>query len=214
MNAAILEAHNVACVRGDQVLFQEINCSVQAGEALRVTGVNGSGKTSLLRIMCGLTAPTEGSVLWGGVSIQKVRDEFHRDLLYLGHAHGMKDDLLSWENIVMSAGLSGRPVDRRQVCQVLEQAGLEAVIDLPARVLSQGQRKRVALARLRLEQNVALWILDEPFSALDQVAVTDLVQVLNQHVARGGRVVYTTHQDVLLSASRTMVVNLDREAVC
>jgi len=143
-----------------------------------------------------------------------VREEFGSQLIYLGHANGVKDDLVAWENVVIASTLSGSPVSRDQAYDALEALGLARAADLPTRVLSQGQRKRVALARLWLGMHKPLWILDEPFTALDQNAVKELSGTLNKHLAQGGMVIYTTHQEINLSAQRLLHLDLSRDAPC
>jgi heme exporter protein A len=209
-----LHAHQLACVRGDRPLFDAINFEINPGDALRVVGTNGSGKTSLLRILCGLSIPAAGEVRWQGRSIRTLREEFCRKLIYLGHANGVKDDLLAWENVVVASTLSGNPVNRDDACNALEQLGLAQAAYLPTRSLSQGQRKRVALARLRLGMAMPLWILDEPFTALDQNAVKELCGTLNTHLAQGGIVIYTTHQEIDLTARHNLCLDLNKAALC
>jgi heme exporter protein A len=209
-----LQAHQLTCVRGERRLFRRVDVEISAGEALWVSGANGSGKTSLLRILCGLTQPAEGEVRWQGRSIRASREEFCRNLVYLGHANGVKDDLLAWENIVVASSLSGKPVTQGDAVQALKQLGLGRAVSLPTRVLSQGQRKRVALARLQLSTAIPLWILDEPFAALDQNSVTGLCGTINHHLASGGMVIYTTHQEVGITAQRVRRLDLSPGAAC
>jgi heme exporter protein A len=209
-----LHAHQLACVRGERELFNGINFEINPGDALRVVGTNGSGKTSLLRMLCGLAVPAEGEVRWQGRSIRTLREEFCRKLIYLGHANGVKDDLLAWENVVVASTLAGNPVDRVDACDALEQLGLAQAAYLPTRALSQGQRKRVALARLRLGMSMPLWILDEPFTALDQNAVNELCGTLNTHLLQGGMVIYTTHQEIDLAARSSLCLDLNKAALC
>jgi heme exporter protein A len=209
-----LQASQLACTRGERQLFRDLNFEVKGGDALWVAGTNGSGKTSLLRMLSGLSMPAEGVVKWDGENIRTARDEFNSKLAYIGHASGVKDDLLAWESIVIASTLAGKPVSRNDACKALEQMGLAQVVELPVRVLSQGQRKRVALARLQLAATSPLWILDEPFTALDQRAIADLCSILNHHLANGGMIIYTTHQEVALTASRTMRLDLDVNQLC
>lgn len=208
------QAHQLSCMRGDLQLFSGVSFDLQPGDAMRVAGTNGSGKTSLLRMLAGLSMPTEGEVRWDGKNIRRQRDEFCSRLIYLGHANGVKDDLVAWENLVVASTLSGRQVSRDAAYAALEQLGLGRAADLPTRVLSQGQRKRVALARLSLDLSAALWILDEPFTALDQSAVAALCGTVNAHLERGGMVIYTTHQEIELSARRALCLNLNQVAAC
>ncbi len=209
-----LHACQLACTRGERQLFNDINFEIHPGEALHVAGTNGSGKTSLLRMLCGLSFPAAGEVRWSGRNIRSVREEFASQLLYLGHANGVKDDLTAWENVMVAATLSGNRVTRDDACRALEQLGLARAVNLPTRALSQGQRKRVALARLRLGMAAPLWILDEPFTALDQSAVTELRGTLNHHLAHGGMVIYTTHQEIDLTPRRMLHLDLSRDSAC
>jgi heme exporter protein A len=209
-----LQAFELVCTRGDRQLFNNVNFEIHPGEALRVAGTNGSGKTSLLRMLCGLASPAAGEVQWSGRNIRSVREEFASQLLYLGHANGVKDDLTAWENVMVAATLSGNRVTRADAYQALDQLGLGRAADLPTRALSQGQRKRVALARLPLGTAAPLWILDEPFTALDHKAVTELCGTLNHHLAHGGMVVYTTHQEIELIARRAQLLDLNQASTC
>ena len=209
-----LQAYQLACTRGERQLFKDVSFDINPGDAMRVAGTNGSGKTSLLRMLCGLAFPAAGEVRWNGRNIRAAREEFGSQLVYLGHANGVKDDLVAWENLVIASTLSGHPCGRDEACAALNQLGLARAADLPTRALSQGQRKRVALARLRLGMKTPLWILDEPFTALDHHAVTELRATLNQHLAQGGMVIYTTHQEIELSAERLLIVDLSRDAAC
>jgi heme exporter protein A len=209
-----LRADQLTCVRGERQLFSDIGFEINPGEAVRVVGTNGSGKTSLLRMLCGLAQPAAGEVRWHGNNIRALREEYCRNLIYLGHASGVKDDLLAWENIVVASALSGKPVDHACASHALDQLGLGRAAELPTRALSQGQRKRVALARLRLGMATPLWILDEPFTALDQSAVNELCGTLNSHLAGGGMVIYTTHQEIDLTARRLFRLDLNRGTLC
>lgn len=207
-----LEARSLECRRGDRTLFSGLDVALDAGEALRLAGRNGSGKTSLLRMLCGLTQPEQGEVLWCGQNIRRHREEFNSALLYLGHAAAVKDELLAWENLAMSSAIGGRKLDEDEACDALELIGLGAALDLPARALSQGQRKRVALARLPLAQDRPLWVLDEPFTALDSAAVQALCETLDRHLSRGGMLIYTTHQEITLQARRHLRLDLGGSA--
>jgi len=209
-----LQAHALCCIRGERQLFASVDFKLIPGDAMRVAGTNGSGKTSLLRMLCGLSAPANGHISWHGLDIRTHREEFARDLLYLGHANGVKDDLIAWENVVINATLSGHPVSQDEAYRALDQLGLTHAADLPTQSLSQGQRKRVAMARLQFASNTPLWILDEPFTALDHSAVATLCATISAHLSRGGMVVYTTHQEISLGAGRAVTLNLTQEPVC
>jgi heme exporter protein A len=203
-----LQAQQLCLTRGERTLLRELSFSLEPGDALRVSGENGSGKTSLLRILAGLAQPGAGRVCWHGENIATLREQYHAQLIYLGHAQGIKDDLLAWENLVLAARLAGHRIDAERACVALAQQGLRAQAELPVRALSQGQRKRVALARLHLGLAQPLWILDEAFTALDVASVAKLVERIGQHLAGGGMLVYTTHQEIILPAGRSRVLDL------
>ncbi|RZI42044.1 cytochrome c biogenesis heme-transporting ATPase CcmA [Herbaspirillum sp. HC18] len=209
-----LQAHRLTCIRGDLQLFADLSFDIQPGDALWVSGTNGSGKTSLLRMLCGLSAPAEGEVRWNGSDIRSLRDEFCSNLIYVGHANGVKDDLLAWENLVVASTLSGNPIEEKDAHDALSRLGLGRAADLPTRALSQGQRKRVALARLSFSSAMPLWILDEPFTALDKSAVSALCGTISRHLAGGGMVIYTTHQEIDLSAKRALRLDMNEGCIC
>jgi len=196
-----LEAIDLRCVRGERTLFQDLSFTLKGGELLRIGGPNGSGKTSLLRIACGLLEPDHGEVRWGGHGVRKLKEEFWAHLLYLGHANALKDDLTAAENLGIACTLAGVVADGRRIADALKRLGLAGRENLPARVLSQGQRRRVALARLALGEGAALWVLDEPFTALDAAAVETVQGLIGGHVARGGGVLYTTHHEASIAAA-------------
>ncbi len=189
-----LELRSLHCVRGERLLFSGVSATVRAGQLLRVLGANGAGKTSLLRMICGLAQPAAGQVLWQGQPIARLREEFNRQLVYVGHAPALKDDLSALENLHAGSGLAGSPCSPADAAAALALAGLRGRERLPTRVLSQGQRKRVALARLALSSAAALWVLDEPFNALDDAACTWLQGLIDAQLGRGGVVVLTSHQ--------------------
>ncbi len=191
MTEAYLKAVDLACERDWRLLFERLNVAVQPGDMLQVSGPNGSGKTSLLRLLAGLMRPTAGDVLIHGQSIHQRRSELASNLLWLGHAAGIKGLLTAEENLNWLAALH-QGAGREQIWQALADIGLQGFEDVPCHTLSAGQQRRVALARLYLD-TPALWILDEPFTALDKSAVTQLERHLAQHCERGGMVVFTTH---------------------
>ena len=202
----MLELRNLACVRGARQLFDKVNLSLRPGQLLRVTGVNGAGKTSLLRMLCGLQAPAQGALLWQGSRLDALRENFNCQLVYVGHAAALKDDLSALENLLTAARLGGRAASESAARQALSSAGLAGKERAPARTLSQGQRRRVALARLELAEASALWVLDEPFNALDTAACEWLLGLIERHLARGGLVVLTSHQPVALADGLAQVV--------
>jgi heme exporter protein A len=206
----MLEAAHLECVRGSRTLFSGVGFSLAPGALLRVTGSNGSGKTSLTRMLCGLLEPTAGEVRWKGETIRALREEYWEHLLYVGHANALKDDLTATENLAFTCGIAGLTVPHERVHAALARFGLAGGERLPVRALSQGQRRRAALARLAVGETQPLWILDEPFAALDTAGI-DLVQSLaSEHLVRGGMVVLTTHQDAHIKAPSVTGINLDR----
>jgi heme exporter protein A len=189
-----LELRHLECVRGTRTLFTNLSAVIDPGQMLRVRGENGSGKTSLLRMLCGLSMPERGEIHWSGQPVGSQREAFNAQLIYLGHAPALKDELSALENLQASQGLAGRPWREPEALAALAQAGLRGRERLPARVLSQGQRRRAGLARLALGQAAGLWVLDEPFNALDDVACGWLQGLVDAQLARGGVVVLTNHQ--------------------
>lgn len=204
----MLEAVELQCARGERTLFSGLEFQLRGGELLRIAGANGSGKTSLLRILCGLLAPASGSVRWQGEDIRRLREEFWGRLVYLGHANAIKDDLTAAENLGIACTLAGRKAADGELRAALDQLGIGSSTHRPARVLSQGQRRRVALARLALSSQSPLWILDEPFTALDTRAVEIVQEMIANHVARGAAVVYTTHVELEIAAAVCLRVDL------
>lgn len=202
----MLELRSLSCVRGGRNLFKDVSLGLSVGQLLRVTGMNGAGKTSLLRTLCGLMAPASGQVLWQGADVHRLRDEFNRQMIYVGHAAALKDELSASENLMAAALLGGHSVSAASAKAALAQAGLSGRERLPARNLSQGQRRRVALARLALKSSAALWVLDEPFNALDTAATDWLLGLITAHLTGGGLVVLTSHQPVALPESVQQVV--------
>lgn len=204
----MLQAHELACVRGDRRLFRGIGFELGPGTLLRVQGANGSGKTSLLRILAGLGLPAAGEVRWRRQAIRRQREAYAAALLYLGHLVGLKDELTPAENLRIEGGLSGWPdAAPARIADALAFWGIERQSALPLRVLSAGQRRRAALARLQLA-GAPLWILDEPFTALDVQAVQRLVGIVEQHLGRGGIVVLTSHQEAPVQAAAVQTLKL------
>jgi len=204
----MIEAVDLSCERGERLLFSSLSFSAENGTLLRVAGPNGTGKTSLLRMMCGLLEPTAGEVRWKGANIRRLREEYWKDLVYVGHLNGVKDDLTVRENLRVAVSLSGRRASEPALAHALDAVGLVGFEESMARFLSQGQRRRVALARLYVSAAVPLWILDEPFTALDVRGVAALSNLIAGHVGTGGTVVLTTHQEVPVDAARRKRVDL------
>lgn len=205
----MLEARNLECTRGDHVLFSNLSFSLEAGELVHLRGSNGSGKTSLLRILCGLFMPTEGEVTWEKQNINELREEYFKELSYFGHLNAIKDELSGIENLKIAGKLVGIEVSEDEIVDSLGKMGLQGREDLATKFLSQGQKRRVALARLLFSQT-KLWILDEPFTALDVAAVDLLQGLISKHIEKGGLVILTTHQDVGITAEdKARQLNLD-----
>lgn len=203
----MLEVVDLACERGERRLFQGLNFSLKTGELLYVHGQNGSGKTTLLRTLCGLAWPAAGEVRWDGTEIRRLGDEYHRKMLYIGHLNGVKDDFTAFENLRVTGRLAGYADSEERALAALRRMELTACAELPGKVLSQGQRRRLALARLLLGDS-QLWILDEPFSALDVKSVEGIQTVLSEHLDNGGMVVLTTHQEVEITSRRARHIHL------
>jgi len=203
----MLEIVNLACSRGDRHLFTGLNFSLDTGSLLYVKGKNGSGKTTLLRTICGLFLQDEGEIRWNGENVRELSEEFTKEVVYLGHLNGIKSDLTGLENLQVSTVLDGDEVSEEQIWDALKRMGLAGFEDLPTKVLSQGQKRRVTLARLLLNDS-KLWILDEPFTALDVAAVDLLQSVIAEHVENGGMVILTTHQEVALTSGQIQQLQL------
>ena len=195
----MLEADNLECVRGERRLFSGVGFRLQAGELLYLQGRNGAGKTSMLRMLIGLLPPADGEIRWRGQPTRQLSDEFRADLCYLGHYNAIKEELTPLENLLASARLADEALSEDDALDALEQVGLAGREDLACRYLSQGQKRRVALARLCNERR-ALWLLDEPFVALDAAAVELVAGLIGAHLQRGGLAVLTTHQPVDIPA--------------
>jgi heme exporter protein A len=208
-NQAGLQLQGLSCVRGGKTLFTELSLVLQPGQLLRITGSNGAGKSSLLRILCGLLMPSSGQVLWETRPINHDRDAFHTQLIYLGHTAAIKGDLTAQENIIAAGSLGGDLITEVMARNALITAGLGHLTNKLARTFSQGQKQRVALARLHLAQHKPLWLLDEPFNALDQNANEALQALIQEHLLGGGMVALSSHQIVALDQmDRVVRVNL------
>lgn len=193
----MLSAHELACDRGERLLFKNLDFELRNGEALLVRGGNGHGKTSLLRILCGLSVPAAGVVNWGGEPIGRAHEKYGREMAYIAHANGIKEDLTPIENLRLVAALGGREMNMETATAALAQVGLSRCMDFSTRVLSFGQRRRVALAGL-MTAGALLWILDEPLTGLDVNGVAMVERMIRDHVLAGGMAIVTTHQPLAL----------------
>jgi heme exporter protein A len=201
--SVLLDGAALECTRGERTLFAGLDFSLREGELLRIAGANGSGKTSLLRLLAGLSQPEAGQVKWDGEPISRIVQDYHRALLFLGHHAAVKEELTGAENLQLSAQLDGGEIDRAEVDHALGRFGLKGREDLPVRVLSAGQKRRVLLARL-MTRKAKLWVLDEPFTALDTRAVEMLGNLAREHLAQGGMAVITSHQAVPIEGGKVL----------
>lgn len=190
-----LTLENICIQRGDNTLITDLNAQWKSGDFVQIEGHNGIGKTSLLRIIAGLATPKVGKVFWQGEDIQRQREEFAANLLYLGHQSGIKPELTPWENLKFYQQVTACKQGEEILWEVLDKVGLFGREDLPAGQLSAGQQKRIGLARLWLSKT-PLWILDEPFTAIDRQGVQNLATLFEKHVENGGIVLLTSHQDI------------------
>jgi heme exporter protein A len=204
----VLTLDALGCARGGRPLFSGVSLQVRPGQLLRVQGPNGAGKTSLLRMLSGLLLPSEGQVLWRDQPVSALRETYGQERVYLGHSAGLKDELSPLENLEAACALGGHAFERGLAMAALAAAGLADFLDLPAGRLSQGQRRRAGLARLALAEPSPLWVLDEPFNALDTAAAAWLESLLRNHLARSGLLVLTSHQGRPLADVPQQVLSL------
>ena len=197
----MLEVKNLECVRGARRLFKDLNFSASPGELIELRGANGSGKTSLLRIICGLAAPESGEVLWQKKPIRALREEYYARVAYLAHQNGLKDELSPIENLRISSGVAGQNLTKEEAQRILSSVGLSDQANIPTRSLSAGQRRRVGLARL-LASKATLWLLDEVLTSLDEAAIEMARRSITEHLRSQGIVIVATHQDLNLSKER------------
>jgi heme exporter protein A len=195
----MLAVNDLSYERNQVCLFSGINLRLQKGQALQIKGANGSGKSTLLRILASLLTPTSGSVLWNNLCIHNERDNFQSQINYLGHRNGLKSYLTVKENLYLNATLAGKTIAKTEQVAICQQLGLSALLNKPVNQLSAGQARRLALASIFMHKQ-ALWLLDEPTTALDSQAQHFLKQSLEQHLAQGGIAIYATHQDITLKS--------------
>jgi heme exporter protein A len=203
----MLQVENLECVRGDRPLFRGLSFSVQPGQLLHILGRNGSGKTTLLRTLCGLSRQAAGKIRWNGADTRELGDDYRRALAYVGHTNGFHGELTPIENLRLDASL-GATTDGGAIEAALGRVGLSAYRRFPSKILSQGQKRRLALARLLLGEK-PLWVLDEPFSALDTGSVAVMMEILSGHLERGGLAVLTSHQDLSVEVRTLFHITLD-----
>lgn len=196
---------DLSCSRGERRLFAGLGFELAAGEWLHVQGENGAGKTSLLRLLAGLSHPDEGDIRWRGEPIRYCAERYRRELLYLGHHGTVKEELTLLENLLLAARLDGTALEESTALKALDRFGLRGREDLPVRFLSAGQKRRVLLARLAVRQ-ATLWLLDEPFTALDVKAVDMLSGLIEEHVSHGGMAILTSHQSMPLPNGKVLRV--------
>lgn len=197
MSTTGLQVIQAVCERGGRALFAPLSFSLQPGQAMHLQGDNGAGKTSLLRALCGLSPLSQGQVIWDGQALPQARQAFLHQVFYLAHALGLKDEFSALENLQIAAAMAGQSLDTATAAQALKTQGLSSRMHLPLRVLSQGQKRRVALARLQVS-SARLWLLDEPLVALDISAQLALTTLLQSHIDQGGMLLFTSHQALAL----------------
>lgn len=207
----MLEAINLTCVRGDRLLFRGVSFTLAPGGLLELRGPNGGGKTSLLRIICGLATPAEGEVRWNGTNTRSLREEYFGSLAYVAHLNGVKDELTALENLLAARRVAGHELSKHEGEATLERAGLINQRHLPTRVLSAGQRRRLALARL-LAARAKLWLLDEILTSLDQSGVDLARTLITEHIDGGGLAIVATHQELGLSPPSLQKIDLTTPA--
>ncbi|NIY84826.1 cytochrome c biogenesis heme-transporting ATPase CcmA [Vibrio hepatarius] len=204
----MLEVSQLTAIRDERILFESLSFTIDTGELVQIEGRNGTGKTTLLRIVTGLGDRDNGEIFWNGENIESNRDVYHEDLLFLGHSTGVKRELTAYENLRFYLNIHSKtPVSKEQIYNALTKVGLAGREDVPVAQLSAGQQRRVALARLWLSQH-KLWILDEPLTAIDKQGVKVLESLFLNHAEQGGIVVLTTHQDMFTDNPKLRKIKL------
>lgn len=202
--AGVLSARALACRRGRRLLFRGLDLRLEPGSVTWLRGTNGSGKTSLLRLLAGLSQPAEGEVHWQDQPMRRAGADAHRRIVYIGHANALKDDLTLAESLAALATLAGLDDATRRARRALDRLGLASRAGAMVRTLSQGQRRRGALARLALDDAPRTWLLDEPLDALDAQSQQQFAALVDEHRARGGATLLTSHQSIGLTGARTL----------
>ena len=202
-----LTLSKLGCTKGGRLLFKDLDCTLQAGHWLYVTGANGVGKTSLLRMLCGLALVESGDILWNNVPIAAQRDSYRQDLCYLGHLNALQESMSVQENLLFTSALGGVALAEQEARSVLARFGLRGRSQQLVRHLSQGQKRRVALSRLALSP-ARLWVLDEPYVAMDEAGIQMLSELIASHLDRGGLAVLTSHQRVPVGAHPAQLLEL------
>ena len=205
----LLQTRSLACQRGERPLFERLDLRLAPGSVTWLRGRNGRGKTSLLRLLAGLSTPMSGEVLINGCSLRQVGPAWRRQLVYIAHQNALKDDLSAGESLRFLARLHGAPVNDQLLAAALRRLGVHHRQHAPVRTLSQGQRRRVTLARLALSMASPLWLLDEPFDALDGDGVAALNDLIGEHAAQGGCVLLTSHQPLSLAQPVPALLDLE-----
>lgn len=202
----LLRAHQLTCIREERILFDQLSIDVNTGSLLQISGPNGAGKTSLLRILAGLSLPYEGSVQYQGSTINQCRDEYYQDLTFIGHLAGVKGELTAQQNLSFNLLLQQDNINNIE--HAIEQVHLTGFEDTCASHLSAGQNRRIALARL-WQSTSKIWILDEPFTAIDKAGVAALEMLFLSHIDSGGAIIFTSHQELQIAKSRVSVLDLE-----
>lgn len=200
----MLEIQTLECVRDDRLLFSDLSFAVADAEVLQIEGPNGSGKTSLLRIICGLRLPEAGQVMWQGESISANREDYYANMVYIGHLPCIKADLTVMENVRSLLDTRSLTLSNVVIEAALAKVGLASYEDVQGKALSSGQRRRILLAFIELA-GAKLWILDEPLTALDVQGVDLMESMILEHRAAGGSVVFTTHHGMQLDCEMRSV---------
>lgn len=201
----LISAKSLTCIREERMLFENLDLNICAGDIVQIEGANGSGKTSLLRILAGLSLPFEGDVYFQDKPIAQIREQFHQNLLFLGHLAGVKGEMSAQENLEFNLALHG--LDSSSAEETLSEVNLLGFEDALASHLSAGQHRRIALAKL-WQSRSPIWILDEPFTAIDKLGVKKLEQLFLEHANNGGCVILTTHQDLSFDDDRIKKITL------